>query len=136
MAAGNASGFAALDAMIGRLRAVRGLARAAAPAIAEELERELAANIDAGVGPDGESLKPTAKGDRPLKHAVRALSVKAVGTVILARLTGPEAKHHLGIARGHIARRILPTRKIPSPVTASIGRILSAKFMDIMKGGA
>lgn len=135
MAAGNASAFTALDAMIGRLRAVKGLAHAAAPAIARELDQELDANIDRGVGPDGKPWELTKAGKTPLRNAAKALAVRAVGTVILARLTGPEAKHHKGIARGHIARRILPTRKIPAPMVEVIKRVLSQKFTETMTGG-
>ena len=75
-----------MDAMIAKLEALPGMVGRAAPAVAEALDAELQRNIAAGVGPDGTPWRATKDGREPLVSAGDALTVKAVGTVVLARL--------------------------------------------------
>lgn len=130
----NAAGFAALDAMIDRVRRVPELVREAAPEVAAEVERELVANIAAGRAPDGTAWEPTKEGGRPLANAAKALSVRAVGSVVLMTVSGPEAKHHLGLARGKVKRRIILTRGIPSPMASAMRKVFARRFARLMGG--
>lgn len=127
-----ADGHAALERHIRRLRELDKLGERAAPAVAKALERELVANVRAGVGPDGTPWPATEDGHKPLQGASKALSVRAVGTVVVARLTGIHARHHLGAVRGGVRRPILPTKTIPEPVTKAIASVLEDEFKRTM----
>jgi hypothetical protein len=128
MARDNGQAFQALDAMIAKIKAVGLIPTEVAPQIADALHSILDANIAAGVGPDGKPWPLTKKGEKPLKNASAALTVRAVGSVVLAKLTGPTALHHLGIARGHIRRQILPSSRVPGPMTAAVKAVLTKAF--------
>lgn len=129
-----ADGHAALDAQIRRLRELENLVPDAAPAVANTLDKEIRHQIARGVGPDGQRWKPTKKGERPLQNAAKALTVRPVGNVVLATLEGPEALHHLGRARGGVRREILPTGKIPEPMTKAITKVIEERFTKTMGG--
>lgn len=132
----NGAAFAALDAAIRGARKLGNIAKDVAPAVARELRTELLANIAAQRGPDGKAWPPGAGGKPVLQGAGKALDVRAVGTVVVAALTGPEALHHMGAARGGIARPILPTTRIPAPVTAAIARVVAQHAARTLQGGA
>ena len=129
-----ADGSVALNEMARRLRSVAAVPEEAAPEVARELEQILAQNIDRSVGPDGEAWPPTKDGRKALLGAKGALSVRAVGSVVVARLTGHHARHHLGAVRGAVRRRILPTGKLPDPMTEAIRRVIVKRFERAMGG--
>lgn len=120
--------FAQLQSMIDRVAALGPqTVRRAAPKVARALEAELVAQIGRGEGPDGKPWPLTKDGARALQGAAGALTVRAFGPVVVARLSGPEARHHKGAARGRIRRRrILPTSKL-SPVMA---RVVARALLD------
>lgn len=122
-----------LQDWIRRLNAIATLPERAAPEIAKAIDASLRANIAAGTDPDGNAWQPTKTGQQPLRNAGRALTVTTLGTRIIARLTGPEALHHLGKARGHAVRRILPTRKLNAPVIAAIKSALQRAHDESFK---
>lgn len=128
MARDNSAGFAALDEQIRRLRSLKAVGAEVAPKVAEALRTELESQIAEGVGPGGKPWKLTKAGKVPLRNAAAALSVKAVGSAVIARLTGPTALHHLGAAAGHIRRAILPTRKLPDRAVAAIKKVILQHF--------
>jgi hypothetical protein len=131
----NAAAFAALDAEIARVRALGDLGNTVAPAVATALHDELARNITAGRSPDGEQLQRTREGKQPLRNAAKALTVRAIGTTILAKLTGIEARHNNGGVRGGIKRPMLPSRVMPQAVTATLRRVINAGFTKAMRRG-
>jgi hypothetical protein len=128
MARDNGQGFKDLDAMIQKIKAVGLIPKEVAPQVADALRAEITKNIAAGVDPGGKPWKLTEKGEKPLKNAAASLDVKAVGTVVLAKLTGPVALHHLGAARGHIRRQVLPSSRLPQPMTQAIKAVLTKAF--------
>jgi hypothetical protein len=130
--ANNAAAFAALDEQIRRLRAVAGLAEDAAPHVAAALKEELDAQIARGQGPDGKPWLKRDDGGRPLRNAAEATTVKAVGTAIVARVTGHHAYHHRGQTRGNVVRQILPTGKLTDPFTRAIKRVLDERYAALM----
>jgi len=108
------------------LRALpRAMALEAAPVGAQKLDAVLRANISAGVAPDGSAWPLRLDGGKALQNAGDELEVKAEGTVILARISGPYALHHLGKARGHVQRRIIPTKFAPQPVVQAVEETLA-----------
>lgn len=131
----NAAAFARLNEQIRRIRSIPKLARAAAPEVAQEVKREIDATIAAGTDPEGNPWPATKSGDPALVNAARAVSVRAVGSVVLVTLTGPEVHHHRGGTRGHVRRPIIPTRGLPGPMTKAIRTVLARRFGELMKGG-
>jgi hypothetical protein len=130
----NAAARAELEDWIERVESLGKLAAGIAPEIAVELDRELRANIAAGRGPDGIAWPPTKDGKPALRGAGKALTVRAVGKVVLATLTGPEARHHLGAVRGGVRRQILPTTTLPAPMVAAIQRFWTQRAAATMRG--
>ncbi len=131
-----ADGAAALDAHIARIRQLPGLVKRAAPEVRDVLERELRLTIAAGRSPSGVAWKPRADGSQALQNAASALAVTVVGTVVIARLTGVEVRHHLGAVKGGIRRQILPSGGIPAPVSKGIHVALTREFRRTMGAGA
>lgn len=127
-------GFSELDAQIARLQELEDLPRKVAPDVAQALEDELHAQIARGQGPDGRAWEPRQEdGGKPLRNAAKALAVVPIGTTVFARLKGPEARHHLGIAKGGVVRRILPVRGIPNPMVRAIKRVIVEHFQRTME---
>ncbi|AKT38257.1 phage virion morphogenesis protein [Chondromyces crocatus] len=126
-------GFAELDAMIARIRELPRMAQEAAPEVAEALRDHLEQNIAAGRSPEGASWKPTRDGKKPLAGATKALSVRAVGAIILAVLSGHEVYHHYGTKR--VPRRaILPSAALPEDLSSAIKAGLVRRFRRRMGG--
>jgi hypothetical protein len=139
MTADNGAGLTEIDAMLAKLRALPGMAERSAPEIAKALDGEIRRTIAAGTSPDGTPWKPTKDGRAPLRNAGEALTTRAIGTVVLARLDGVEARHHLGAIRGSsksnwLARPILPSNRIPTPVTTAIHTVLKTEFAKTAGG--
>jgi hypothetical protein len=130
-----ADGFAQLDGMIARLRALPGLAERAAPAVADAVREELQRTISAGTSADGETWAPKKDGGKPLQDAEAALTVVPVGKRIIIKLRGPEARHHRGWARGGVRRPIIPVNKIPAAMAHRIKKVLAAEFAKVVSHG-
>lgn len=125
-----------LDAWIARVRKLPELVRAAAPDVARVVERELQKQIARASSPDGKAWQRNADGTTPLRTADKALAVAAVGTRVFARLRGHVARHHKGIARGAIVRRILPRAgEIPDALAQAIADKLAEKFREAVSHG-
>lgn len=107
-----------LTALIARLNELGGVAERAAPLVATELDRLLRAQIKAGTGPDGTPWQPKKDGGKPLQDV--KVSVRAIGTTVIARLDGPAVLHDQGRARGGVRRKILPSRDLPQPIIEAI----------------
>lgn len=121
-------GFAELDAMIARIRELPMLAKSAAPDVARAVQAELHRTISAGTTPDGKPWAPTQAGGKPLAGAADALTVVAVGSTVIVKLRGPEARHHLGWARGGIERPIIPSKTIPPAMAQAVKAVLVKHF--------
>jgi hypothetical protein len=132
--ADNVAAELALQAQIDRIRALAELPKVVAPEVATELRGQLERQIAAGQGPDGEPWQLTAEGRVPLRNAAAALTVRAVGSAVVARLVGPTALHHLGAAAGRIRRRILPTRQLPHRMTEAIREVVARRFRELTGG--
>ena len=129
-------GTAKLNEQIVRLRSLPGLIPRIAPAVARVVERKLNENISKGIGPDGAPWPlRKADGGLALQSAGKALSVNAVGNVIVCRLTGIFAKHNYGAVRGKVKRRIIPKTRVPGPMADAIREVLAGEFRATMKSG-
>jgi hypothetical protein len=133
--ANNAEAITKLQEQIARVRAIPKLAKKAAPEVATEVGRMLEESARRGNDPDGEPWLRKITGGQPLTGAYRAISTRAVGSVVIISLTGKEVYHHTGATRGHVRRRIIPTRGIPGPVAESVKTVLSRRFGALMKEG-
>ena len=120
--------MAELDDMIARLRGLGATTREAVPEVADECKTVLAGNIAAQRGPDGEAWPKSKDGAPVLVNAAKELTAQAVNGAVLITLRGPEARHHLGIAKGRVQRRILPSKGIPAPMSEAIRRVLFRKL--------
>lgn len=121
-----------LDRLIASLRGARGFLVRAAPAVAKAVEAELRATAAAGTTPDGAAWAPKKDGGRALANAAAAISVRAVGTVILARLRFPESIHHKGTKRLP-KRQILPEGELPANVAEAIKRTLVREWEQAVR---
>jgi hypothetical protein len=129
------SGHAELERMIETIRDLPGLGRRAAPDVAEVLEAALERTIAAGTTPAGEPWQPTRDGRAPLTGAAKALGVAAVGSTIYVRLTGPEARHHLGTAAGGITRQVIPAGALPPVMAEAVRVVLNRHFEEMINAG-
>lgn len=123
--------MSALDDIINRLRALPRIVEEVAPELARELHEVIASNIARQQGPDGTPWPPGKEHDDVLVNAAKNLDVRAVRNVIVATLRGPEARHHLGIARGRVRRPILPTKKIPEAFIEAAERSIKRKIAGL-----
>ena len=120
--------------MIGRLRDLEDLPEVVAPEVADAVRDELEKQVARGVGPDGRPWKLTRDGRRPLRGAAKATSIKAIGSVVVMDLGGPEARHNLGAVRGKVRRPVLPTRRIPDPMVRAIRRVVEQRAIRMLEG--
>lgn len=128
-------GLAQLDAHIARVESLPRVLKSAAPDVAQAVEAELLRTIAAGTDPDGKAWKPRESGGKPLATAGKALAVVPMGTRVYARLSGHIARHHRGIVKGAVARRILPGRKLPTKMAEAVRAVLLQHAADHMNGG-
>jgi hypothetical protein len=124
-----------LDAMIAKIRSIPELVKRAAPDVAEAVHESILETIQAGTDPEGKAWAPRkADGGRPLAGAAHAVKAAAIGSRILVRVAGPEARHHLGRGRGGTVRGIIPTRLTPQ-LAQRVRDILVEHFRELVKEG-
>lgn len=124
-----------LNKQIARLRKFGVAGVELAPAAAEELEKQLLANAAAQIGPDGTPWPATKDHSAPLRNVGSHLSVVAVGSRVVARLTGWYVNQSTGWTRGNVARPIMPSRKMSAPMAKAIQIALGKRFRKIMAAG-
>jgi hypothetical protein len=127
--------MAELDAMIAKIQSMSQLAKRAAPDAAEAVREGILETIQAGTDPEGKAWAPRkADGGRPLAGAAGAVKAGAVGTSILVRISGPEARHHLGRGRGGTVRGVIPTTLTPR-LAKRVRDVLVQHFDELVKEG-
>lgn len=126
-----ASGAEALRNHVRRLRELGTLAADAAPDLADAVEGEVRAQIARGEAPDGTRWQLTQDGRRPLQSAGESLTVRALGSVVILRVVGHHARHHLGAVKGGVKRQILPTARIPAPMVRALTTTLTMRFREV-----
>lgn len=137
MARDNGQAFAEMQGWIEKLNQLGDLPTEVAKDVAPVLDAKIKANIAAGVDPGGKPWPLTKDGRKPLTNAGAALTVRAISSVVQAKLVGHVALHHLGAAKGNIRRQILPSSGLPQPMTAAVKTIATKRFNAKMasKGG-
>lgn len=130
----NEAALAELQAQIDRIKSLRLIASEVAPDVADELRTEILRTANAGQAPDGTPWEKTKDGRTPLRNVAKRLNVRALGTVVLAVLTGASALHHLGRAAGGIKRQVLPSRKLPGAATEAIKRAITKRVKERLSG--
>ena len=124
-----------LTAIIAKIRRTATLARDAAPDVADILRGFVGESIAAGRTPGGEALAPRkADGGQPLRNAAKAITVKAVGSIVTATVMGfPELLHNRGTKRMP-ARRLIPeSGVIPEAIAEEIRRALARRFEELTR---
>lgn len=113
-----------LDALIAKVRRAKDFVASAAPAAAEAMQAALRATASAGTSPDGTAWPQRKKdGGNALPDAADAITVRAVGTVLVARIAFPYSIHNNG--KGHAPQRqILPSGEMPTSVAEAIKQSL------------
>lgn len=127
-------GSTVMRQQIARLRMLPTLVNRAAQPVARAVEREIVAQTKRGVGPDGKAWEKTEDGHTPLQHVEKDLSVRAVGTVVVARLDDVYARHDVGAVRGGKRRQILPTGALTEPISRAIASVIEDEFHRTMGG--
>lgn len=128
-----ADGLPELDRQLARLRAMGTLAERSAPAVALAVEEDVLDHVRRGVAPDGTAWPPTLDGHLPLQGVEKNLTVRAVGTTIVATLEGEHARHSIGAVRGGKKRQILPTRGMPDSMTRAVRSVVDEEFRRTME---
>lgn len=131
-----ADGDSALVAFIARMRKLGTLGADAAKLAAPLVERAVKATAAAGTAPDGMPWKPKKDGSRALPNAAAALTVKALGPVVVVTLKGIEVVHNFA-KDGRLPRRqILPDggAGIPKNVAAALEQGAKQAFDNAMGG--
>jgi hypothetical protein len=126
------SGEQELNDLIRKVRALPRVVEEALPEAARELEKIIAGNVAAQRGPDGQ---PWPKPKDPettdvLRNAMKSVTVRAIGRVLIATVRGIEARHHLGIIRGRVKREIIPTKKTPAPMIEALKRVILRRLAN------
>jgi hypothetical protein len=117
----------ALDTLITKLRRSKAFVQAAAPAAAKAMGDALKETVSAGETPDGTPWVPKKDGGAPLVNAASKITVKSVGTVLVAVIPKIEAIHNQGTRRIP-ARQILPKGGIPPAIAAAIKQSIIAAW--------
>jgi hypothetical protein len=110
---------------IDELRAFKDAPARVAPAVAAEVRSYLVSTAGSGRDAAGKAWAPKKDGSAPLKNAVNEVSVRAIGPVVVCRLTGPSVFHDLGIARHSKERRgVLPDAAIPEALAERLRPVI------------
>lgn len=120
--------------MIDALRNIAGFGGESAPDVAKELAVEVRKQVARGENPRGQKWALTREGKQPLVNAAKAVSVRALGTRVVMRITGHHARHHFGAVWGKVKRELIPNERIPDPMVRAIERVLAKRFDKIMGG--
>lgn len=126
-----------LQQLIDRVGAVESLANRVAPLAARKISAVIKANCDAGQDPYGKPWPARKKdGGRALRNAADAVRVAALDKTVVMAVTGKEAIHDLGQAKGGIQRTILPEagKPLPQNIRDAVHDSFEHVFSDIMEG--
>jgi len=120
-----ASGEEMLRDHIARIRELAKFAERSAPIVRMTLAREIVRASNKQESPAGTAWRePTTVEGAVLKDVESHLRVTAVGTTIVATLTGRYARHHLGAVRGGAGKA--PRRIIPNDLSRVTARAIEA----------
>ena len=127
--------MATIEQIAARVRALgpRGVV-GAMPELVAAVRDELSATVASGTTPEGEAWPMRKKGGRALQNAMSAVHVGAVGMLIVVRLTGVEARHHRGLAKGGVDRPIIPTGALPAAWGRAFKRVFDERFGEAANG--
>lgn len=120
--------MSSLQEMQQAFAAMGALARDTAVRAAPLVETALRETARAGTDPLGKAWPPKLDGSAPLEHAAEAISVKAVGPIVRATLTGPTVWHHFGGGRNP-RRPVLPDPgTIPPSIETALRKAATLAF--------
>jgi hypothetical protein len=134
-----------LDQMLTALRKLPQVCEVASKDVAKGFTKLVSKNIAAGVDPYGHPWLAAQDGLPMLVNADKAVTIEATGTKIEFQVSGPEARHHVGSARGYrggskrlggFRRPLIPwkTQDLPGPFKAVAREVLTKHANAIAKG--
>jgi hypothetical protein len=152
----NAHSYAKLDALLDLLRSEK-LESDDVKACVDALTDKTVENIAAQKDPYGHAWRPGKDGHPVLQNAMQAISIEAHGTTIEFAVSGPEALHHVGAAKGYrggsgagykdqanlsgqalggFRRPLIPFSKIPGEFKAILRKVLFGRLNSRLKEAA
>ena len=125
----------ALDALAdlsARLRAVPGVLERVVPLLANDVDSYLRECAAAGIDPDG---TPWPKTELGRKAQITGTKIKTgvIGSRIYVRVTGHDAMHSTGTARGQKVRGLLPRGPIPPKLAARMRATVLAELDEAVR---
>lgn len=134
----NAKALVDLDAMVKTLQGVEGLGVRAAPAVADVLRQRITESIEAGRTPYGEEWKLVQsgprEGEKALRNAAKALTVKADGAVVFCKLSGIDGRHSKGAVKGKVKRLAVPDKRgLPHRWVPDVRAAIDRTFQEIVE---
>lgn len=121
-----------LDAIIQKVRALGGLAAAAARSAAPMVEAQSKKTAAAGTDPNGKQWAPKKDGGAPLVNAADAVSVVAIGTVVQIRLGATSTGSAKAQAIQNTRRQIIPANGegIPAGILKALDEGANKAFRE------
>jgi hypothetical protein len=135
----NASAYVALHEHMQHLRDVVDINEDVAKDVSKRFEKRIAANIASQRDPYGHLWQPSKLG-QVLVDAMKSIAFKVSGTTIEIVVSGVEALHHIGAARGYrggsaklggFRRALIPFSKLPGPFKDDILDALQKRWNEI-----
>lgn len=121
-----------LNDMIAKVRGLKGLVEKAAPECGDALQASIRSDLAAGRSPAGTPWQALKGGGKPLPNAPQALTVRAIGTTLLASIGFPYNFHNRGTAKVPI-RMLLPD-SLPPKHAKAIADVLRKHWQRITQG--
>lgn len=138
MADANASAFATLDGQIKKFLAFGKLPDDMGPKAEAIVSSEIARTITAGTDAYGTPWSPKKAGEDGGWKFVKPgdVATTRAGLTITAKIVSRTAYlHHAGIAKGHVRRQIIPTKKLPRRMADRLREAATATFREIDRRG-
>lgn len=129
------SGIDDLNRMLASLDKLGKLDERAAGSVADAVETFTRRTIANGTDPEGVPWIPRkADGSRPLERADKTLLVTPVGNHVYIAITGEDARHHHGAAKGKTVRPIiLHSNVLPKELITDIQQALKKTFTEVFE---
>jgi hypothetical protein len=125
-----------LQKLIRAVRAVGKLDEVAAPRVAEALGAEIKRTVAAGTDPYGVPWEPRkSDGGRPLVHGDKTLQAQTIGSLVIVTVTGEDARHSLGWARGGLVREIMPSKGLSDRMADACLEAVGKAFQEVVAAG-
>jgi len=126
-----------LNKLIQAVRALGKLDEVAAPRVADVINAEIKRTVAAGTDPYGVPwMLRKADGGRPLVHGDKTLQAQTIGSLVIVTITGEDARHSIGWARGGTVREIIPSKGLSDRMAGECLEAVGKAFQEVLAAGA